>query len=127
MQRDTRQRRAIRRAFERASRPLSPPEVLEQAKLTVPNLGLATVYRTVKSLMDEQWLRAVELPGAVPRYEQRTDHHHHYFQCRGCGRAFEIPGCPGNLSQLLPSGFQLEGHEVVLYGQCQGCVRANAS
>lgn len=121
MQRDTRQRRTIRRVFEGASRPLTPQEVLAVAQRRIPRLGLATVYRTINSLVTEGWLRAVELPGAAPRYEQLSDRHHHYFQCRTCGRAFEIPGCPGNLAHMVPAGFHMEGHEVVLYGQCNGC------
>src|SRR5690606_18565847 len=53
--RDTAQRRALRAAFERADRPLSPAELLAAAQSDVPGLGLATVYRTVRALLDEGW------------------------------------------------------------------------
>ena len=49
MQRDTRQRSAIRRVFTSVERPLTPDEVLEHGQRIVPSLGLATVYRNVKT------------------------------------------------------------------------------
>lgn len=124
MERNTRQRGAIRRAFQRADRPLSTAEVLEQARGEVGHLGIATVYRNIRALVDENWLVPVELPGEVARYEVQGKAHHHHFHCRRCDRVFEVPGCPGTLTTLLPRGFELESHEVVLYGACAECAAA---
>jgi Fur family ferric uptake transcriptional regulator len=121
MERDTQQRRAIRQAFREAGRPLSPQEVLEVAGPQSPGLGVATVYRTVKGLVEQGWLATVALPGEPPRYEVAGKEHHHHFHCRGCGRVFELEGCPGELARMTPAGFVLENHEVVLYGRCAGC------
>ena len=124
MERKTRQRTAIRRAFEDADRPLSPGEVLEAAQLTVPRLGIATVYRAVRDLLEEGFLSTVELPGEPPRYEMAHLEHHHHLQCRACQKVFEVHGCPPELGELAPSGFEVESHEVVLYGRCSHCVHA---
>lgn len=123
--RETRQRQAIRRAFDEAERPLGPQEVLDAAQAMVPGLGLATVYRTIKSLLDEGWLVSVDVPGRPPHYERAGKEHHHHFHCRECGKVFEVEGCPGNLKSLAPPGFKVEGHELTLYGVCPGC-RAGA-
>lgn len=122
MERRTRQRDAIRRVFEEAGRPLGPTEVLDAGRAHVRGLGIATVYRTIASLVEAQWLTPVELPGEPPRYEVAGQAHHHHFRCRACTRVFEIHGCPGSLEQLMPAGFRLERHEVVLYGVCESCV-----
>ena len=124
MERDTRQRRAIRRVIEEAGRPLSPQEVLKVAQTHTPSLGIATVYRTLKGLVTQGWLVQVELPGEPPRYETATKDHHHHFQCRTCGQVYEIEGCPEDVQPLTPAGFLLEGHYMVLYGQCATCVTA---
>jgi Fur family transcriptional regulator, ferric uptake regulator len=121
MERDTRQRRAIRTALEESGRPLSTQEVLQLARQSSPSLGTATVYRTLKSLVEEGWLAVVEVPGEAPRYERAGKGHHHHFHCRGCGRLFELEGCPDGLRHLTPLGFSLEAHEVVLYGRCGVC------
>ncbi|MEM1201693.1 MAG: transcriptional repressor [Acidobacteriota bacterium] len=121
MQRQTRQRDAIRDAFIRAERPLSPQEVLHQAQYRSPNLGIATVYRNLKTLVASGWLRPVELPGTPDRYELADRGHHHHFHCRCCDRVYDIDGCPGDLQDLCPPGFQLESHEIILYGLCRNC------
>ena len=121
MERNTRQRGAIRRAFQRTNRPLGTSEVLELARSEVGGLGIATVYRNIRTLADEGWLTAVELPGAVPRYEISGKEHHHHFRCRQCDRLFEAPGCVSALTELVPPGFMLEDHELVLYGRCVEC------
>ncbi|MCU0227614.1 MAG: transcriptional repressor [Bryobacterales bacterium] len=122
--RSTRQRRAIREVFEEAKRPLSPEEVCRMAKDKVEGLGIATVYRTIRTLMDESWLVPVELPGEAARYEISGKDHHHHFHCRRCGKVFEIYGCLGGYTNLVPEGFQLESHEVILYGACSECRKA---
>lgn len=121
MDRKTNQRTAIRDAIGDAARPLSPNEILDAAKARSPKLGIATVYRTVKVLIEEGWLKAVTLPGDPPRYELAHISHHHHFHCRVCGRVFDIEGCPGDLRTLAPRGYRVEAHEVVLYGQCPTC------
>lgn len=121
MERNTRQRGAIRRAFQRADRPLGTGEVLDLARSEVGGLGIATVYRNIRTLVEESWLAVVELPGAVPRYEVHGKEHHHHFRCNRCDRVFEAPGCVNSLNELTPPGFSLESHELVLYGVCTEC------
>jgi Fur family ferric uptake transcriptional regulator len=121
MERNTKQRDAIRDVFERTARPLGPNEVLEAGRATVAALGIATVYRTINAMVESGWLVPVELPGEPPRYERSGSGHHHHFRCRTCARVFEVMGCPGDLRELTPAGFVLEAHEVVLYGQCARC------
>lgn len=122
--RDTRQRRAIRTAFEHANRPLSPNEVLDLASEEYKALGIATVYRNIKSLVEEDWLVEVELPGEVTRYELSGKEHHHHFHCKGCGKVYELMACLPDVGRIAPPGFAVTGHEVLLYGLCAGCGNA---
>jgi Fur family transcriptional regulator, ferric uptake regulator len=121
MERNTRQRDAIRQVFAETDRPLSPQEILLAAQAHIPALGIATVYRTLKALIEEDWLAPVELPGEPQRYEIAGKGHHHHFRCHACDRVYEIDGCLSNLKRLVPHGFQIDRHEVVLYGTCNTC------
>lgn len=123
MTRDTRQRRAIRSVFAEADGPLGPQEVLDRAQQNVPGIGLATVYRTIKLMLEDQELSAVDLPGEPARYEpfDRSQHHHHYFKCDNCGRVYEIQGCVSDPSSIAPEGYRVSRHEIVLYGVCASC------
>lgn len=121
MQRDTAQRRAIRGVFSQENRPLTPQELLEGAQASVPQMGLATVYRALKSLTESGAVMVVDVPGEPQRYELAGKDHHHHFSCKQCGRMFEMNGCPGDLERLVPDGFVMEDHEVFIYGRCSDC------
>ena len=120
-ERSTRQRHAILSAIRESGRPLLPNEVLEIARVDAPGVGIATVYRNLKSMLEEGVVQLVNLPGENSRYELRDMPHHHHFLCRQCGRVFDIAGCPGSLDALAPPGFVTDGHELTLYGRCAEC------
>lgn len=126
MERKTRQYQAIIEVIAHGGRPLLAQEILELATKAVPQLSLATVYRQIKSLLEDGPIRQVQLPGQNTRYEidsHEHDHgHHHYFQCRHCEKVFDVPTCPGNLDELAPAGFLVEHHEIILYGRCGECM-----
>ena len=121
MKRATRQRDAIQSAIRTSNRPLSPEEVLRHARANVGALGIATVYRNLKLLLDEGAIQSVTLPGESPRYELSESAHHHHFQCTTCRRVYDVPGCPGNMRRLAPRGFTVEHHDLTLYGRCSDC------
>lgn len=123
MQRQTSQRVAIEGAFASAGRPLGPQEILDAAREQVPSLNLATVYRTLKRMVEDRAIQPVELPGEPARYELRAaaDHHHHHFRCGRCDSVFDLDGCVEGLKKLLPKGFRMTGHNIVLYGDCDAC------
>lgn len=126
MERTTRQRTAIRTVITAAARPLTPQEVLDGVRVHVPEIGMATVYRNLKLLLDEGTIQAVNLPGESARYEmQEPSHaHHHHFHCRHCDRVFDVHGCPGPMNHLAPQGFVVEHHELTFYGACVDCAAA---
>lgn len=121
MERNTQQRQAILQVLEKAHRPLSVQEILESAKLCCVSLGIATVYRNIKVLLSEGKLISVDMPGGVVLYELPNLAHHHHFSCVGCLKVFDINVCGLNFQSLVPSGFQLQAHEILLSGFCNSC------
>ena len=79
VRRKTMQRDVVLQVLTEAGRPLSPQEIFDAAKAEVPSLGIATVYRNIKTLLENGTLQPVELPGAAQRYEIAGKHHHHHF------------------------------------------------
>jgi Fur family ferric uptake transcriptional regulator len=121
VERKTRQRESILSSFRDSSGPLSPQEVLDATKSNLPEIGIATVYRNIKSFVESGLLQTVPVPGEPDRYEISGKKHHHHFICRVCHKAYEMEGCPGTLSSLAPQGFKVELHEIYLYGVCKHC------
>ena len=121
MERTTAQRKAIHSVLGEAGRPMSPPEIFDAARAMAPGLGMATVYRTIKRMLDDGALSQGELPGEAPRYERAGLDHHHHFRCNSCKKVFDLFGCENLFEKHTPKGFSLEGHEVYLFGRCESC------
>ncbi len=123
VRRHTRQRATIHQVIAGAGRPLTVHEILSAATALLPGMGMATVYRTLKSLIAEGAVREVQLPAAAVRYEPAGLAHHHHFHCRDCDKVFEMEGCV-DLRHLTPPGFTMDDHELLVLGRCDRCQRA---
>jgi Fe2+/Zn2+ uptake regulation proteins len=121
LRRNTRQREVIRQVFTSAGRPLGPQEVVAVAQESIPSLGIATVYRTVKDLIEEGWLISIAVAGTV-RFELAEKGHHHHFYCQQCDRTFDIKGCTTDLERFVPKGFVILSHELTINGRCRSCI-----
>jgi Fur family ferric uptake transcriptional regulator len=82
---------------------------------------MATVYRTLNALLEQQRIVPVDLPGEPPRYEKADLPHHHHFRCDACGRVYDLDGCALRQPVRLPAGFQALRHDLTVYGLCAGC------
>lgn len=117
----TRQREVILEILRQAGQPLTAQEIRERASQESARLGLATVYRALKTFMARGEIVQVEIPGVSPCYEPTERGHHHHFICRHCRQVFDLQGCVDNLNALAPNGFHVERHDIILYGQCALC------
>lgn len=126
--RSTKQRDIITKVLEQAEGPLSVAEVLTRAQEQLPQLGVATVYRTLKLLSELRRIHPVTIEGET-RYEFSGRGHHHHFSCNCCGRVFTVFNCPLSLPKgtIFPGGFVVEAHEITLYGTCPECASGTTS
>jgi Fur family transcriptional regulator, ferric uptake regulator len=123
-QRQTGQRLAIENVMRSAAGPLSVREIHERGAEAHPTLGIATVYRTLRLLVDDGRISPVILSDGETRYEMAGLGHHHHFHCRICGEVFDLPGCPVTLQKTYQGGYQVESHELTLHGTCPTCVES---
>ncbi len=119
MRRRSRHREAIQDTLRSAVGPLSATDLHE--RLADSGIGLATVYRLLNEGLEDGDLVTVGLPGGPKRFEPADKPHHHHFECVACHKVFDVMGCPGGMDRLVPEGFTLEQHEVILSGRCDAC------
>lgn len=89
-------------------------------------MGLATVYRALRQFVSDGAIRVIQIPGVPPHYESVSRLHHHFFLCHGCKQLFDLAGCVRGLASLVPKGFRVRDHEIVLYGHCAECLADSA-
>lgn len=94
-----------------------PAEIWQAARAASPGIGIATVYRSLRILMEMDAVEIVEIPGISPHYEIKRAHHHH-FLCEVCRRVYVVEDCLPGIDRLTPPAFTLKRHTLTLHGIC---------
>jgi Fur family ferric uptake transcriptional regulator len=123
--RSTSQRRTVSQVFFRTGGHLSIDEMLALVRREDPKVGYATVYRTLKLLVECGLASERQFDDTVTRFElaQRDSHHDHLI-CLQCKRIVEFEDDEiERLQELLATrhGFTLVSHKHELYGLCDQC------
>lgn len=118
----TRQRRTIAEAF--FSHPGHPniDELYSEIREKNPRIGQATVYRTLKLLVESGLAEPSRFGDGTTRYEASDDDHHHdHLVCVHCGHIVEFFNADIERLQhdiAVTHGFRMTDHKMVIYGEC---------
>lgn len=109
---------------------MTAEDIYDLVKEDCPEIGLATIYRTVQLLLEMQLVERISLDDGCARYEiggifdGEERHHHHHLICQTCGKI--QPFRDDLLDELeryieKNTGFHVLDHELMFYGQCKTC------
>jgi Fe2+ or Zn2+ uptake regulation protein len=118
----TPQRRALLDLIAERAGSFTAVDLFEEARRRRPELGLATVYRTVELLRQTGSVRPLA-GDARPAYVRCEPGHHHHLICLACGAVedTELCGAPSPAVLRRRYGFVAETHELDVYGTCADC------
>ena len=102
---------------------LTVEEIYDLAKEESPEIGLATIYRTVQVLLELHVIEKVTFDDGFARYELNGEetgsgHRHHHAICTQCGKVYSLETDLLDTleKQVFESlGFEVTDHEVKLY------------
>lgn len=106
---------------------LTAEEIYELVKKKAPNIGIATVYRTISLLEKMNLIFKIDFGSGSVKYEwDRMDtlHRHHHLICLECGKIIEagedlLENIEEKISQEY--NFLIKDHCVKFYGYCSEC------
>ena len=118
--RDTAPRRAIVQAIAQTEKHFTAEDLRAQ----LPEVGRATIYRSLKLLLDAGVVCRVLLEDGNLHYQLSHRGHHHHLLCVECGVSEDLTGC--DIEDQLKSvaaahQFQVSGHWLEIYGRCLNC------
>jgi len=121
----TKQREIILEEFLRSSSHLSTEELYLKIRRKHPQIGYATVYRTLKLFAECGIAEERNFGDGQARYEKSNgEEHHDHLVCTVCGAIieFENPRIE-ELQELVARehGFEITSHRLELYGRCAKC------
>lgn len=119
-----------RTVLEAISATAPEPFTAEGLATAVPQVGRATIFRTIRLLQELDLVCRVPLEDGSVRYQLSRSAHHHHLVCRSCGRLTEFSDT--DLDGLIQrqadrSEFTLDGHSIELYGRCAGCASSGGT
>lgn len=121
----TPQRAAIVESFLETEGHFSSEELCARARRLDPAIGQATVYRTLKLLVESGLAGALVAGDGPTLYEHSYGHaHHDHLVCLFCGLKVEIVDSEIERRQehlARTHGFRMVSHNMVLYGYCPKC------
>ncbi|MGB9679480.1 MAG: Fur family transcriptional regulator [Thermoanaerobacteraceae bacterium] len=123
----TTQRRVILDVMaENKEKHLSSEEIYDLVKVKYPEIGLATVYRTLQLFEELDIIYKLNFDDGRSRYELHHDeiHHHHHLICLKCGNVIEMEGdLLENLEEAIETtkDFKIIDHNVKFFGYCSKC------
>jgi Fur family ferric uptake transcriptional regulator len=119
----TNQRKLIAETFFETEGHLNFEQLYEAVRTRDGNVGQATVYRTLKVLVDSGLASSSRFGGNSALYESAiTDDHHDHLICTECGLIIEF--CDDEIESrqhvvAKNNGFAIKDHTMELYGECQ--------
>jgi len=123
-QRFTEQRSAVFRFLASTDVHPSADEVFLAVRRELPGISLATVYKSLETLVGCGLAVKLTYSDGSARYDGRTDPHHHA-RCLVCGRVADIAGSlpEGQIESLREHapGFTVTGYRLELSGFCPDC------
>lgn len=113
--------------LENKDKHLSAEDVYTLVKKKAPDVGLATVYRTLELFLEFDVVHSVNFGDGRKRYEYGVNsegHHHHHAICLNCGKITEInEDLLEELERQVAKDydFTVTDHELKIYGYCREC------
>ena len=98
-------------------------EVYEMVKQVRPRIGLASVYRILGHLVEQNYIKELLYGDGSSRYDGRITRHDHGI-CTNCGALLDLPievTVSGLQQAAQAAGLELDTHEVRIYGRCASC------
>lgn len=124
----TPQRKIITETFLATEGHFTAEKLCELVRETAPDMGQATIYRTLKLLVESGLAETIDPGDGAVLYEHSYGHDHHdHLICLECGRKVEIQDQVTEARQeavAAAHGFELTRHRMYLYGLCSGCRKA---
>lgn len=128
----TTQRQIILQAFlDSKGNHMSAEDVYEMVRDENPDIGLATVYRSLELFTHLELLKKLDFGDGRSRYElndHNLSHSHHHLICLGCGKVTEFSyDFLNEVKDKIKkeNGFNIVDYQLKFYGYCKDCVKKN--
>lgn len=119
----TKQRQAVLEVVKSSSDHPTASDVMDRLRTKNYRFAYATVYNSLRYLVDQGLITELRITDSVSRYDGLTEEHHHAI-CDVCGKLSEVMSHLDDtfvVSAERETGYKFTRTELVMHGICPDC------
>ena len=113
------QRTSILKSIDNAGH-INIDDIYDSVKKQYPTLSLATIYKNIIMMQDNNVIVEVPMNGEKSKYELKKEEHMHLI-CEVCGHIKDTEITTATKEVLVIENFQVKASQINLFGLCQKC------
>ena len=125
MLKNTKSRECIKNYLLSAHEPVSAQDIFDALKDS--NITLSSIYRTLDAFHAHN-IVIKDMSTGLAKYSIKKDSHTHFLECKHCHKSTAIDYCPyhtANKKIKSISNFEVDEHNIIIYGTCKDCKNSN--
>ncbi len=115
------QRDLILNIINKSTSHLTAEEIYYEAKNSINNISLGTVYRNINTLVDNNDVIKIKTNEGICRYDNTLKKHHHFI-CKRCNKVLDVFKNI-NIDKDIISGVKVDDYEINYIGICSDCLK----
>ena len=121
MQRETSQRKIILEEIHKLGH-ATRSGFINHLKTNYPGFSVATIYRNLDSLCEDNLLRKVSSSLDEDIFEDTSKKMHDHFICQECGSIIDIDNKNDERTYIDKNGNLIKSKSITYYGTCKNCL-----
>lgn len=127
MKRYSKQRETILKILQNTKSHPTASAIYEEAKKTIPNISLGTVYRNLAELSAEGTIISIKVSDGSDHFDANATPHPHLY-CRKCKKTIDLslPFTDAFVKQCCEfSNVKIDSHNIIFFGKCSNCCKSD--
>ena len=100
---------------------LSAQEIYLEAKKTIKNISLGTVYRILNDLANNHKILRIKTRSGIDHFDRIPEERHHHFICNNCGKIIDVFNAKYLYDENELKNYQITNVDITFTGLCNEC------
>lgn len=119
--RNTKQKHLILEIVNSSNNHLNASEIYIEAKKTIPNISLGTIYRVLNDLVTRKMILRIKTNAGIDCFDSLERKPHQHFICNNCGEIHDIYNVRYEKDTKELKDYKIDRVDITFTGLCNNC------
>ncbi len=121
--RNTKQKQLVYEIVNSSYNHLTANEIYDQARQTIANISLGTVYRILNDLADNRKILRITTKSGIDHFDRLDEENHQHFICNDCGKIVDVFHTDFSYRDEELKDYQIDNVKITFTGLCDDCLK----